>query len=103
MYAMVEIGGQQFRVEKDKTIKTQKLPGEVGENVTFDRVLMVADGQQVRIGRPVVSGANVAGTIVDQFRDDKVIIFKKKRRKSYRRKNGHRQSLTKVRIDAITS
>ncbi len=102
MYAMVEISGQQFRVEKDKTIKTQKLAGEVGDNVTFEQVLLVGDGEQVRIGRPVVTGANVAGTIVDQFRDEKVIIFKKKRRKSYRRKNGHRQSLTKVRIDTIT-
>lgn len=102
MYAMVEIGGQQYRVEKDKIIKTQKLQGEVGGNVTFDRVLLVAEGEQVRIGQPVVTGANVAGTIVDQFRDDKVIVFKKKRRKSYRRKNGHRQSLTKVRIDTIT-
>lgn len=102
MYAMVEIGGQQFRVEKDKTINTQKLVGEVGDNVTFERVLLVGDGEQVRIGQPVVAGANVAGTIVDQFRDEKVIIFKKKRRKSYRRKNGHRQSLTKVRIDGIS-
>ena len=102
MYAMVEIGGQQFRVEKDKTINTQKLVGEVGDNVTFDRVMLVGNGEQVRIGQPIVAGANVSGTIVDQFRDEKVIIFKKKRRKSYRRKNGHRQSLTKVRIDAIS-
>ncbi len=102
MYAMVEIGGQQFRVEKDKTINTQKLHGEVGDNVNFDRVLLVAEGEQIRIGQPTVKGANVAGTIVDQFRDEKVLIFKKKRRKSYRRKNGHRQSLTKVRIDTIS-
>jgi len=103
MYAMVEIAGQQFRVEKDKTIKTQKLVGEVGDNVTFEHVLLVGDGEQIRIGQPVVKGANVAGTIVDQFRDEKVIVFKKKRRKSYRRKNGHRQSLTKVRIEAINA
>ncbi len=101
MYAMVEIAGQQFRVEKDKTINTQKLAGEVGDNVTFENVLLVGDGEQVRIGQPRVQGANVSGMIVDQFRDTKVIVFKKKRRKSYRRKNGHRQSLTKVRIEAI--
>jgi large subunit ribosomal protein L21 len=102
MYALVNIAGQQFRVEKDQTIKTQRLDGEVGQSVSFDQVLLVADGADVRIGAPVVKGAAVQGKIVNQTRDDKIIVFKKKRRKGYRRTNGHRQPRTAVKIEAIT-
>jgi large subunit ribosomal protein L21 len=102
MYALVNIAGQQFRVEKDKTIKTQKLDGAVGQSVSFDQVLLVADGADVRIGTPVLKGAAVQGKIVNQTRDDKIIVFKKKRRKGYRRTNGHRQPRTAVKIEAIT-
>jgi large subunit ribosomal protein L21 len=102
MYALVNIAGQQFRVEKDQTIKTQKLDGEVGESVSFDQVLLVADGADVRIGAPVLKGAAVQGKIVNQTRDDKIIVFKKKRRKGYRRTNGHRQQRTAVKIEAIS-
>jgi large subunit ribosomal protein L21 len=102
MYALVNIAGQQFRVEKDQTIKTQKLDGEVGQSVSFDQVLLVADGADVRIGAPVLKGAAVQGKIVNQTRDDKIIVFKKKRRKGYRRTNGHRQQRTAVKIEAIS-
>lgn|SRR5512145_2088837 len=102
MYALVNIAGQQFRVEKDQTIKTQKLDGEVGQSVSFDQVLLVADGADVRIGAPVLKGAAVRGQIVNQTRDDKIIVFKKKRRKGYRRTNGHRQQRTAVKIEAIS-
>ena len=102
MYALVSIAGQQFRVEKNQIIKTQKLAGEVGQAVSFDQVLLVADGDNVRIGAPVLNGASVQGKIVDQARDDKIIVFKKKRRKGYRRTNGHRQRRTAVQIEAIT-
>ncbi len=102
MYALVNVAGQQFRVEKDKTIKTQKLAGDVGQSVSFDQVLLVADGDKVQIGTPLLKGAAVQGTIVDQTRDDKIIVFKKKRRKGYRRTNGHRQQRTAVKIDGIT-
>lgn len=101
MYALVEIGGEQFRVEKDAKIRTQKLAGEYGTSVSFDRVLMVNSGDQVVVGQPTVAGAKVEGTIVDQDRDPKVIVFKKKKRKGYRKLNGHRQHKTIVRIDSI--
>lgn len=101
MYVLVEIAGEQFRVEKDAKIRTQKLAGEYGTSVSFDRVLLVNNGSQVVVGQPLVAGAKVEGTIVDQDRDAKVLVFKKKRRKGYRKFNGHRQHKTVVRIDNI--
>lgn len=101
MYALVEIGGEQFRVEKDAKIRTQKLAGEYGASVSFDRVLMINTEGQVVVGQPTVAGAKVEGTIVDQDRDPKVLVFKKKKRKGYRKLNGHRQHKTIVRIDSI--
>ncbi len=103
MYALVEIAGEQFRVEKDAKIRTQKLAGEYGTSVSFDRVLLVNNGSQVVVGQPLVAGAKVEGTIVDQDRDAKVLVFKKKRRKGYRKLNGHRQHKTVVRIDNIVA
>ena len=101
MYALVNVAGQQFRVEKGKTIKTQKLAGEAGATVSFDQVLLVADGDNVRVGTPLLQGAAVQGTNTGQTRDDKIIVFKKKRRKGYAVKNGHRQQYTKVKIESI--
>jgi len=101
MYAMVEIGGQQFKVAPGEEILTQKLSAEVGSKVSFDRVLMVVDGETVNVGRPVVSGARVEGTVAGELRAPKIIVFKKKRRKGYARTRGHRQQHTRVRIEQI--
>jgi large subunit ribosomal protein L21 len=101
MYALVEIGGQQFKVAPGDEILTQKLPTEVGSKVNFDRVLMVVDGEAVKIGQPVVSGARVEGTVAGEQRASKIIVFKKKRRKGYARTRGHRQQHSRVRIEQI--
>jgi large subunit ribosomal protein L21 len=97
MFAIIKTGGKQYRVEKDKTIIVEKLDGEVGSDVTFDEVLMIDD----KIGEPVLKGAKVVGEILAQKKDDKVIVFKKKRRQNYRRFKGHRQELTVVKIKDI--
>ena len=101
MYALVEFGGEQFRVEQGKEINSQFQKGDVGTEITIDKVLMIGDGDSVTIGQPTVSGATVRGTITKQFREPKIIVFKKKRRKGYRVKNGHRQHKTTIRIDNI--
>ena len=101
MYAVVSSGGKQYRVEQGETLKVEKIPGEVGSAVSFDRVLMYADGENVKIGRPVLEAATVAGHIVEQGKAKKIIVFKYKRRKRYRRKQGHRQHFTAVKIDTI--
>lgn len=103
MYAVIETGGKQYRVAEGDTLYVEKLDGDVGDTVSFDRVLLVADGDNVDIGRPVVSGAEVSGEIVGHGRDKKVIVFKFKRRKEYRRRNGHRQAFTAVRINTLKS
>ena len=101
MYAIVEIAGHQYKVEKDKYIYTQKLQSEAGENVEFDNVLLVDDNGSVEVGAPNVSGAKVKATVLDHVKSDKVVVFKKKRRKGYRKKNGHRQNYSKVLIQDI--
>ncbi|GAB4339829.1 MAG: 50S ribosomal protein L21 [Calditrichia bacterium] len=101
MYAIVEIAGKQFRVEKDKVIKVPYLRSEVGETVEFDRVLLLADEKGVKIGRPVVEKAKVSAKVVENGREKTVIVFKKKRRKGYRVRKGHRQHFTKVQIENI--
>lgn len=101
MYAIVEIAGQQFKVEKDQSIFVHRLEGEEGSNVDFDRVLMIEDGTNINVGTPVVEGAKVSAKILSHLKGDKVIVFKKKRRKGYRKKNGHRQYLTKIQIENI--
>ncbi|MDZ7288877.1 MAG: 50S ribosomal protein L21 [candidate division KSB1 bacterium] len=101
MYALVEIGGQQFKVAQGDEILTQKLPGEVGSKVSFDRVLMVVDGETTKIGQPVVAGVRVDATIAGEQRAPKIIVFKKKRRKGYARTRGHRQRHSLVRIEQI--
>ncbi|HEV7348789.1 50S ribosomal protein L21 [Telluribacter sp.] len=101
MYAIVEIAGQQFKVEKGREIFTHRLEGDVDAALVFDKVLLVDNGGDVQIGLPSVGGASINATIVEHLRGEKVIVFKKKRRKGYRVKNGHRQYLTRIRIDDI--
>ena len=102
MYAIVEIAGQQFKVEKDRTVYTHRLAGEEGAALVFDKVLLVDKSGDVTVGAPTVAGAKITGKIVAHVRGEKVLVFKKKRRKSYQKMNGHRQNLTKVLIESIT-
>jgi large subunit ribosomal protein L21 len=101
MYAVVNTGGKQYKVQKGETLRIEKIPGEVGSSVTFDKVLMVADGENIRVGQPVLENVAVQAQIVEQDKAKKILIFKYKRRKRYRRKNGHRQPFTAIRIDGI--
>ena len=102
MYAVIRTGGKQYRVAKDDVVFVEKLAGEPGATVTLDDVLMIGDGAATKAGAPRLEGAQVKATVLEQKRDDKVLIFKKKRRHNYRRKNGHRQSLTVLRINEIS-
>ncbi|MFP8880023.1 MAG: 50S ribosomal protein L21 [Myxococcota bacterium] len=101
MYAVVRTGGKQYRVEPGTSVRVEKLDGAVGDNVELSEVLLVGEQDSARIGTPLVDGAKVVGTITAQARGPKIIIFKMKRRKGYRRKAGHRQSYTEIRVDAI--
>ena len=101
MFAIVETGGKQYRVTEGEIIEVEKLAAPVGETVTLDRVLMIGDGEQTRIGRPLVEGARVQAKVVDQDRGRKLIIFKYKPKIRYRRKAGHRQSFTRLQIERI--
>lgn len=103
MFAIVNISGKQYRVEKGDEIKVALLDTESGKKVKFDNVLLTDDGKKVTIGNPVVSGATVSGTVINHGRDRKIIVFKKKRRKGYRRKNGHRQDFSLIQIDSIST
>ena len=103
MYAIVEIAGQQFKVEKDQKVFVHRLQTEEGKKVAFDNVLLLADGDKVTVGAPAIDGAQVGAKILKHLKGDKVIVFKKKRRKGYRKKNGHRQSLTEIVIEGIVS
>ena len=97
MFAVIKTGGKQYKVAPNDVIRVERLPGQAGDTVTLDQVLMVGD----KIGAPMVAGASVTATLLEQARGDKVIIFKKKRRQNYRRKKGHRQDLTVLRITGI--
>lgn len=103
MYAIVEIAGQQFKVAKDQKVFVHRLSTEEGKKVSFDNVLLIGDGDKVTIGAPAIDGAQVGAKVVKHLKGDKVIVFKKKRRKGYRVKNGHRQSLTEIVIENITA
>ena len=103
MFAIVNISGKQYRVEKGDKIKVALLETESGKKVKFENVLLTDDGKKVTIGNPVVSGATVSGTVINHGRDRKVIVFKKKRRKGYRCKNGHRQDFSLIQIDSISA
>ncbi len=101
MYAVIKTGGKQYRVSKNDVISVERLSGEAGDEIAFNDVLMVGEGAEATIGTPTVSGAKVTATVLEQARDDKVIVFKKKRRQGYRRKRGHRQAQTVLRIADI--
>ena len=101
MYVIVEIAGQQFKVEKDRKVYVHRLAAEEGTQVEFDSVLMVDNDGQVKIGTPKVEGARVTAKVLKHLKGDKVIVFKKKRRKTFERKRGHRQYLTKIQIEYI--
>jgi len=102
MYAIVEIAGQQFKVQKDQRVYVHRLEAEEGAKVDFDRVLLLDDNGTVSVGAPVIEGAKVKATVLKHLKGDKVIVFKKKRRKGYRKKNGHRQYLTQIVVEGIT-
>ena len=101
MYAIVNTGGKQYKIQQGDVLRVEKIPGEVGSPVSFDKVLMFSDGENVNIGRPVLDNVEVKGHIVDQGKGKKIIVFKYKRRKRYRRKLGHRQQYTEIKIDSI--
>ena len=101
MYAIVDIAGKQFKVTQDQFVYTPSLEGEEGASVEFDQVLLVDNDGKVKVGTPTVKGSKVTGKILSQVKDDKTVVFKKKRRKGYKLKNGHRQGLTKVLIENI--
>jgi large subunit ribosomal protein L21 len=101
MYAIVEIAGQQFKVQKDQKIFVHRLAAESGAQLEFDRVLLVDNGGQISVGAPAIQGASVSAQVNDHVQGDKVIVFKKKRRKGYRVKNGHRQQFTSITITGI--
>ena len=103
MYAIVASGGKQYKVHEGEILRVEKIPGEAGDFVSFDKVLMFSDGKTVNIGRPLLDNVMVKGHIVQQEKAKKIIVFKYKRRKRYRKKQGHRQQLTAVMIDNIKS
>ena len=103
MYAIIRTGGKQYHVAAGDTLRVEKLQGEVGDTVEISDVLLVADGEDVKIGQPVVDGAKVVAKIAEQGKDKKVIVFKKKRRKGYKVKRGHRQPYTALTIEEISA
>ncbi len=101
MYAVIKTGGKQYRVAENDVLEVEKLDGEAGTTIEFTEVLMVGEGEDVKVGKPMIAGAKVTAELVGQTRGPKLIAFKKRRRKNSRRKKGHRQDLTKVRITGI--
>jgi large subunit ribosomal protein L21 len=101
MYAVVDIAGRQFKVAEQERVRVPSLKQEKGTTVTFDRVLLLADDKEVQIGNPTVAGASVQATVIDHVRGEKVTVFKKKRRKGYRVKRGHRQGYTDIQVTKI--
>ena len=101
MYAVITSGGKQYRIEPGTTLSVELLPGEAGGSVTFDRVLLIGDGDEVTVGTPTVAGASVSATVLGEELGPKLVIYKFKQKVKYRRRTGHRQHLTSVRIDAI--
>jgi len=103
MYAVVETSGKQYKVSAGAIIDVDKLPVEVGEKIELDRVLLVADGEEVRVGQPTIEGAKILATVTDHVKGPKIIIFKYRPRQRYRRKKGHRQAYTRLTIDEIVA
>ncbi len=101
MYAIVEIAGQQFKVEKDQKIFVHRLEGKEGDALEFDRVLLRANDETIEVGAPVVEGAKVKAKVLEHVKADKILVFKKKRRKGYQKMNGHRQLMTQIQIEEI--
>lgn len=101
MYAIVDIAGKQFKVEKDQKLYVHRLQDEEGKSVTFDNVMLTDEAGKVNVGTPSLKGVSVVAKVIQHLKGDKVIVFKKKRRKGYRVKNGHRQSLTQIQIESI--
>ena len=101
MYAVIKTGGKQYRVAAGEKIKVEQIPAEVGTQITLDQVLMVGEGESVKIGAPLVAGASVSATVLSQGRHEKVRIFKMRRRKHYQKHQGHRQNYTELQINAI--
>jgi len=101
MYAVIKTGGKQYRVALGEKLKVEQIPADVGAEVVLDQVLMVGDGESVRVGRPVVAGASVTATVLAHGRGDKIQIFKMRRRKHYQKHQGHRQGYTEIKIDGI--
>ena len=102
MYAVIKTGGKQYRVTAGEKLKIEQIPADVGAQIVLDQVLMVGEGDGVKVGRPLVSGASVSATVVAQGRHDKVKIFKMRRRKHYQKHQGHRQHFTEIQINEIT-
>jgi len=102
-YAVIETGGKQYRVQKETVLSVELLGKDAGDTVEFDQVLAVSDGNELTVGTPVVENAKVSATVVENHRGEKIVAFKKKRRKGYRKKIGHRQNLTKLKIDTISA
>jgi large subunit ribosomal protein L21 len=103
MYAVIKTGGKQYRVAAGEKIKVEQIPADVGAEVTLDQVLMVGEGESVKIGAPLVSGASVKAVVLSQGRHDKITIFKMRRRKHFQKHQGHRQNYTELRIEAISA
>ena len=103
MYAVVKTGGKQYKVAAGEKLKVEQIPADVGAEITLDQILMVGEGESVKIGAPLVTGATVKATVLAQGRHDKIKIFKMRRRKHYQKHQGHRQNYTELRIDAINA
>lgn len=103
MYAIVESGGRQYRAEEGHSFSVEKLPYEVGEQIELENVFLLADGEDIKIGQPTVSGAKVKATVVEQYRGKKIFVWKYRPKKRYRRRQGHRQHYTRLRIDEIVT
>ena len=101
MYAIVEIAGQQFKVEKDRYIYTHRLAHEAGAEVTFDKILLVDNEGAIQVGAPTVSGASISGKVLEHLKGERIVVFRKRRRKGYKKRNGHRQEFSKVFISDI--
>ncbi|MEO8411542.1 MAG: 50S ribosomal protein L21 [Propionivibrio sp.] len=103
MYAVIKTGGKQYRVVAGEKLKIEQIPAEVGAEISIDQILMVGEGESVKIGAPLVDGASVKATVLSQGRHDKVTIFKMRRRKHYQKHQGHRQNYTEIRVDGISA
>lgn len=101
MFAIVKTGGKQYRIEKGSVLSVEKLNAKEGDKVTLENILFLGDGKTAKVGSPLVNGAKVTAEVIAQYKDEKVIVFKKKRRQNYRRKKGHRQNLTQIKVTDI--